>query len=169
MDVLRNRRSFAQLRHDIDRVFQCLPRFSFYGYGWNSGDSRSGGNIAGHDSVGADRSAVPDGNPTEHRHAAADPDLIADDDGFGHVIGVAKGAAVGARMVGVANTGVFPDHASLPDTNARISNQMHAGGEDDAVSDDDFAVAVGFQVLAGIDQESFSAADTSGAVHLGAT
>jgi len=86
------------------------------------------------DGVGANGGVVADGDSAKDRNAAANPDLFAKNDGLGGVAGVAQSFAFNARVIGVADAGVFADHAAFANADAGHGNQMHSAREHDIVA-----------------------------------
>jgi hypothetical protein len=143
--------------------------FAEDGDGRHSGYDCAWGNIASHHRIGSDGCAVSDGNAAEHGDTATDPDFAADGDGLGDMTGIAKRMAIFAGVVCVPNAGVLADHASFSDEDSGIGYEMNSGREDDAVAENNFAVASCLHILMRIDEQSFSAADAAGAEDIDGT
>src|ERR1700733_10163686 len=74
--------------------------------------------------------------------------------------------AIFTGVVGIANTGVFADHASLPDENPSVSHQVNSRGKNHTVAKNDLAFSASLHILTGINQQPFTASDASAAVDI---
>src|SRR5271165_7113230 len=100
-----------------------------------SGHRRTGRDVPCHDGVCADRRVVADRDSAQHRDTAPDPDFFADNDWLRGVARFSEAAFLSTLMVGVADAGVFADHAAGADRDAGHGDNMRAAGDDHTVAD----------------------------------
>ena len=124
-----------------------------------------GGDIVRDDGVGADGGMVSDGDSTENGDTAANPDLLPEHNRLRGVAGVAQRFAFRARVIGIADAGVFADHTALAERDAGHGDQMHTPGEHNAVAEGDGGGWLGFEMQIGIEKCITADENVGAAVH----
>src|SRR5271169_5676230 len=130
-----------------------------------SGDRRTGRDVPCDHRVCANRSVIADRDSAQHRNTAPDPDFFADSDLLRSVTGFSEATFLSALVVGVADAGVFADHAAGTNRYASHGDNVSAAGDNHSIPDFNPRVVLCFKMQTRVEKYVLSKANVAGPVN----
>jgi hypothetical protein len=129
--------------------------------GGDSGNDGTSRDVMGDNCIRANGRAIADGNTAQDGGTTADPNFIAQDDRTCGVAGIPNGHPWGAQVIRVAEAGIFADHRTATDGDARHRHHVNPRTQDGAIPDRDGGVLKCFQIDIRIKQRVFTEANAA--------